>query len=205
MKHIYHTKPGIYKMFNVVTGNFYIGSSKNISMRIGSHRMNLKKGYKDNIRVARDLVDHGIDSFKFELIEYCDFSITHEREQYYYELLKPYYNIWPTVYSASGRSYTDEQLKSFQGRSHIIKDKKSFSEKLKKVWAERKASPGYEEYIKRLSSIPRVPITEETRKKLSLARKGKPKSKSMKEKTRLRRLDTKWDSVNRVWTKLGID
>ena len=205
MKHIYRTKPGIYKMFNVITGNFYIGSSKNISMRIGSHKMNLKNGYKYNIRIAKDLMDHGIDSFKFELLEYCDLSKIYEREQYYYDLLKPSYNVWPTVLRATGRSYTDEQLKSFQGRPHVIKDKKSFSEKLKKVWAERKASPGYEEYIKRLSSIPRIPTTDEARKKMSLAGKGKSKPAGFGEKIRQARLCTKWDPVNRVWIKLGFE
>lgn len=199
---MYKTKPGVYRMFNIVTNNSYVGSSKNISMRISSHGTRLKSGYKDNAKIKKDLKDHGIESFKFELLEYCDESIMKNREQYYFELLKPNYNAWPTVFNAAGRSYTDEQLKSFQGREHVVKDKKSMSEKMKLAWIHRKKTPEFKELLKKLKEINtgKVP-SDQTRERMSLSGQGRPKTAEFKEMMRRARLGTKWDPVNRKWIK----
>jgi group I intron endonuclease len=201
MPHLFKCKPGIYKMTNKVSGNYYIGSSSNISVRISGHKSLLfKKDYgNNNIRIKNDLNKYGARSFEFEVLEYCDNSIRKIREQYYFELLKPTFNIWPTVHNAKGRSYTLDQLKKcFPKRE--IKDKKAFSEKLKAAWKIRRERPDGISTLKMLDRTGKK-HSEETKKLYSDQRKGKMKSYEFKEKIRRSRLGTKWDSINKTWIK----
>lgn len=196
---LYKAKPGVYKMLNTETGNFYIGSSINVSQRIKTHKQQLRLGYKGNIRIREDLEKHGSKSFKFEVLEYCDSGIIKQREQYYFELLKPYYNVWKSVYNATGRSYTPEQLQSFK-MPHPIKDKEAFKEKLRKAWEIRRTRPDGIAMLKMLNRTGKL-HTDEAKAKMSLKGKGRPKSPEFKEKLRRAHLGTKWDRLNRTWIK----
>lgn len=199
----FKAKPGVYKMINTISGNVYIGSSINISRRISNHKKELKKGYKDNIRIRTDLEKYGKESFDFEVLEYCNLEDTKAREQYYFELLKPFYNVWKTIYSAANRTYTPEQLKHLAEicRSKRIKDIELFKKNRRELWAERKKDPNYKEkYLKHFdkTGTKHSPETIELFKK---QRKGKPKSEEMKNRLRQARLGTKWDPKNKTWIK----
>lgn len=83
---------GIYKITNIVTGNFYIGSSKNIYLRWADHKKpSSLKRYKSQ-QLYKDFVLYSLSNFKFEIIEELSGNLK-EREQYYIGLLKPFYNI----------------------------------------------------------------------------------------------------------------
>lgn len=83
---------GIYKITNIVTGNFYIGSSKNIFLRWADHKKpSALKRYKSQ-QLYKDFVLYSLSNFKFEIIEELSEGLK-EREQYYIGILKPYYNI----------------------------------------------------------------------------------------------------------------
>lgn len=192
-------KPGVYKMINTISGNFYIGSSKNVSIRIKTHKYLLRHGYKSNIRIKSDLERYGLESFIFEAIEYCDENIMKDREQYYFDQLKPNYNVWNNVFNAIGRLYTPEQLQNcFPKRE--IKDKDAFKKKLKESWLIRKNRP---DGIATLNMLDRTGKlhSPETIAKMKANRKGKPKSQEFKEKLRQARLGTKWDPINKTWIK----
>jgi group I intron endonuclease len=177
-------------MTNTVTGNFYIGSSKNIYGRVKRHEYLLRKGYGDNIRIKADLHQHGVGSFSFDVLEYCELPLLKEREQYYFEILRPTYNVWKSIYSAEGRTYTPEQLESFKDIYRPMRDIGSFREKLKSAWKERRMRP---DGIATLAMLDRTGKlhSEETKKKYSEQRKGKPKSQAMKDKLRESRKGTK--------------
>lgn len=200
---MYKTIPGVYKMFNKISGNCYVGSSKNVSVRISSHKSLLKRGYKDNIRVRTDLNNHGFESFVLEVIEYCDEKIMKDREQYYFDLIKPFYNVWPSVYSAKGRSYTDDQLKSFVGiKRSPFKDKDARSNKMKLAWEKRKLRPDYADWIEKLRNAHiGLVASDEARKNMSLSGKGRRVSPETREKIRRAHLGTKWDKENKTWIK----
>ena len=192
---------GVYKMTNKITNESYIGSSGNIYNRYYSHWDRMKKGDHDNYKI-RNLVElHERSSFIFEVLEYCDKSIIKEREQYYFDLLKPSLNIWPTVFSTIGRSYTPEQLKNFS-KPGPIKDKETFKKKLREAWLIRRERPDGIETLKMLNRTGKE-FSEETKNLMSLQRKGKPKSMEWKEKIRLSRLGTKRDPINKTWIKGG--
>ena len=96
---------GVYKITNTVTGDFYIGSSKNIKQRWSGHRKPYNLYKYPNSRMYKDIYKQGIDSFLIEIIEETDNLI--DREQYWIEKLKPNYN----NYNAKGLN-VERQKKS---------------------------------------------------------------------------------------------
>ena len=82
---------GIYKVINNITGDFYIGSSKNIKQRWHQHKNPAFWKQHPNVKLYQDMVQYGRDNFTFEIIEETD-SLK-EREQYWVDKLKPSYNV----------------------------------------------------------------------------------------------------------------
>ena len=81
---------GVYKITNNITGDFYIGSSKNIENRWANHRSPSVWKLHPNVKLYKAMAQYGRDNFTFEIIEKTD--NLKEREQYYIECLKPSYN-----------------------------------------------------------------------------------------------------------------
>lgn len=81
---------GVYKITNKITGDFYIGSSKDIKRRWRDHIKLSQWKAHPNTRLYKDMFEFGLDNFLFEIIEETD--NLKEREQYYIEQLKPSYN-----------------------------------------------------------------------------------------------------------------
>ena len=81
---------GIYKITNNITGEFYIGSSKNIKKRWHKHRSPSGQKQLPNSKLYKAMASYGLENFTFEIIEKTD--NLREREQYYIEQLKPSYN-----------------------------------------------------------------------------------------------------------------
>lgn len=60
---------GVYLIENSVTGRKYVGSSSNIDRRIKTHKQHLQKGCHNNRKLQKDYDMHGIESFKFIILE----------------------------------------------------------------------------------------------------------------------------------------
>ena len=89
-------KSGIYKFTNKLNGNFYIGSSVNLSRRfINYYTLSYISKVKSHLTISRALIKYGYFNFELEILEYCDVSDLLKREQYYIDSLKPIYNIGP--------------------------------------------------------------------------------------------------------------
>ena len=95
---------GVYKITNIITGDFYIGSSKNIKQRWASHKSPSAKKRYPNVKLYKAMAKYGLDNFTFEIIEKTD--NLKEREQYYIEQLKPSYN----NYRAKGQDIERSRL-----------------------------------------------------------------------------------------------
>ena len=81
---------GVYKITNIITGEFYIGSSKDIKYRWTTHKcLYVWKRYP-NVKLYKAMAQYGRDNFTIEVIE--ETTDLHNREQYYIEQLKPSYN-----------------------------------------------------------------------------------------------------------------
>ena len=81
---------GVYKITNIITGDFYIGSSKNIKYRWANHKCSSVHKQRPNSKLYKDMSSYGLDNFTIEVIE--ETTDLHNREQYYIECLKPSYN-----------------------------------------------------------------------------------------------------------------
>lgn len=90
-------KSGVYKITNIESGRFYIGSSKEIETRFTDHKNDLKKNNHTNVILQRSWNKHGPDKFIFEIVEECASDKCLILEQKYLDLLRPYsgvgYNI----------------------------------------------------------------------------------------------------------------
>ena len=81
---------GVYKITNIITGEFYIGSSKNIESRWADHKSPSVHKLRPNSKLYKAMAKYGRDNFTIEVIEETD--NLREREQYYIKQLKPSYN-----------------------------------------------------------------------------------------------------------------
>lgn len=143
-------KAAIYRWVNNVNNKTYIGSSVNLSVRLYKY-YSLKHLNERKTPIHNALLKYGFENFTLEILEYCEKELNPTiREQYYFSILKPEYNILEQAGSSLGYKHRDETLEFFK--------------------KERKAS---EETRKNLSlaATGRI-LTIEDKKKLSDLRKG---------------------------------
>ncbi len=61
--------------------------------------------------ICSALLKYGYSSFSLEILEYCDKNDLIEKEDYYFQLLKPEYNILSKAGSSLGHRHSDETRK----------------------------------------------------------------------------------------------
>ena len=83
---------GVYKITNTVTGEFYIGSSKDVETRWVKHKSPSTWKKSPNNQMYLDLQKYGIDSFEFQILEEVEQECLKETEQQFIEKLNPTYN-----------------------------------------------------------------------------------------------------------------
>lgn len=83
---------GVYKITNTITGDFYIGSSKNIKSRWACHKCKSTWDNCPNNPMYQDMQKYGTDKFEFQVIEEVEPGQLKETEQQLIETLKPTYN-----------------------------------------------------------------------------------------------------------------
>jgi group I intron endonuclease len=85
------------------------------------------------MRISRALLKYGYSDFRLEVLEYCDTSNIIEREQYYFNLIKPEYNILKTAGSSFGFKHTEETLAKFKSRKFTLEQLALATENLLKA------------------------------------------------------------------------
>ena len=83
---------GIYKITNTITGDFYIGSSKDVKRRWESHKWPSSWNKQPNNPLYQDMQKYGLDKFEFEILAEVEEDSLKEKEQQFIETLKPTYN-----------------------------------------------------------------------------------------------------------------
>ena len=123
---------GIYKITNTVTGDFYIGSSKDVKSRLAAHKcQSTWKKCPDN-PMYQDMMKYGVDKFEFQILEEVESSSLKETEQQFIEILKPTYN----NYRAKGldieryKEYQKEYMKEYQKSDKYKEYQKEYKNKL---------------------------------------------------------------------------
>ena len=83
---------GIYKITNTITGDFYIGSSKDVKERWRNHKKPSKWRQYPNNPLYQDMQKFGLDYFEFQVLAEVEAEQLKEAEQQFIEKLKPTYN-----------------------------------------------------------------------------------------------------------------
>ena len=82
----------VYKIVNTVTGDFYIGSSRNVNARWSTHKSPSRwKRYLNN-PLYQDMKKYGVDKFRFQILAPVRPEFLKQVEQELIEMLKPIYN-----------------------------------------------------------------------------------------------------------------
>lgn len=155
---------GIYKITNIVTGDFYIGSAVNIRRRFSQHQFSLGRNRHDNSHLQNSWNKYGADCFEFSVCEYCEKERTIEREQFYIDNEKPTYNICRIAGSCLGVKQTEETKQKLSGECNHNFGK----------------SPSEETKLKMSKVKLGIKLSDETKQRLSEAHIGVPLSKEHK-------------------------
>jgi group I intron endonuclease len=98
---------------NLINGIMYVGSTRDLRrFQVYFNTNYLKRN--NSLRICLSLMKHGYSNFTrrpgaTEILEYCDPDKLLEREKYYFELLKPEYNICKEPASPIlGRNHSEE-------------------------------------------------------------------------------------------------
>lgn len=83
---------GVYQITNEVTGDYYVGSSKNVMERWASHRRPSTWKQHPNSPLYKDMQEIGLDKFKFQILVTVEPEHLKEVEQEFIEMLHPSYN-----------------------------------------------------------------------------------------------------------------
>ena len=83
---------GVYKITNTITGDFYIGSSKNVKKRWADHKCPSVWNRYPNNPMYLDMNKYGLDKFSFQILEEVEIEQLKEMEQQFIETLNPTYN-----------------------------------------------------------------------------------------------------------------
>lgn len=139
----------IYRWVNNINNKTYIGSTVNLTVRLYKY-FSIKHLTQNKTPIHNALIKYGFNNFTLEIWEYCEGENLITREQYYFELLKPEYNILEEAGSSLGYKHSDETLEYFKNNRKVSEETRNNLS---------------------LAATGRI-LTEEDRKKISLARKG---------------------------------
>lgn len=102
----------IYKISNNINNKIYIGSAKKFNTRVNVHKSYLRKGNHHSRKLQNHVNKYGLDSLIFEIIYVCENQEDLiEREQYYIDKYKPFFNILKVANSRKGIKHTEESIK----------------------------------------------------------------------------------------------
>lgn len=110
-------KSGIYMWTQLESSKCYVGSAVDLSKRLKNY---FNVSYlKSEITVSRSLIyrallKYGYNSFKLEILEYCEKDKLLYREQYYLNTINPEYNILKTAGSVLGLKHTKEAIETIR-------------------------------------------------------------------------------------------
>lgn len=163
---------GIYRIVRLDTGREYIGHSCDIGRRWADHRRLLNAGSHHASKLQRAWSKYGQEAFAFEIIEFCDRAALVEREQWHFDERKPWFNTAPAAGSRLGVPQSPETREKIRaGIAGHIKSNET-RRRLSAALTGRKLTAEHCAKIREAKSKP----SDETRAKLSAARKGKTAS-----------------------------
>ena len=138
-------KSCIYRIINLTNNKSYIGSTKNIDVRINQHIKALRSNKHHNNYLQHTFNLVGERYFIFHIIECCDFNKLEEFEQIYIDGLCPEYNICKdTKAPMRFRKHSQKSIQKMSGKTPWNKnvprtkeEKEYISERIKIGYAKK--------------------------------------------------------------------
>lgn len=154
---------GIYIIINTKNQKVYIGQSQDIKTRWANHKRSLDTDTHYNPYLQRAWIKYGAKSFKFQVLEYCSMDQLNEREQNFLD-----------TYIAKGLCYNIALDATAPMRGRTRKNTEATKQKMSEIAKGRIFS---EEHRRNLSKAQKnkPPMSDDTKKKLSEALKGRSK------------------------------
>lgn len=120
MRQLFKQIPGIYIITNIINTKVYVGSSLNVSTRISSHKTALKYNRHCNIYLQKSYIKHGVNAFKYEVLEYCTAKDLISKEEFYHNLFKSNNKLYGYNIESfkQGRKFHSEETKIKIGNSN---------------------------------------------------------------------------------------
>lgn len=122
----------VYKIVNTITGDCYVGSSKNVIKRWQDHKYPSNWKQRPNNKLYQDMQKYGVDRFRFQILAPVMEEYLKQVEQEFIEMIHPTYN----NYRANGID-VERQKKS------SLKRQKKYQQSCKGRKVARKASKKY--------------------------------------------------------------
>jgi group I intron endonuclease len=98
---------------------------------------NAKRLIKEKIAIYDAILKYGHSNFSLEILEYCDQSDLIKREQYYFDSLKPEYNILKTAGSLLGFKHSEQTREKIRdkmiGENHHFFGRTHSEETIEKI------------------------------------------------------------------------
>ena len=105
-------KSGVYLLINKITNDLYVGSSINLSRRMGIHFYNANSTKLTNIIITRAMRKYGLENFSLAILEFCNRDLNNciKLEQKWIEYYNPKYNILKIAGNSSGFKHSEETI-----------------------------------------------------------------------------------------------
>lgn len=98
---------GIYAIINIDSGDFYIGSSKNLRSRWFNHKNRLRASKSCCKHLQNSWNKYGESAFEFLVLEECSIEVLLNKEQWYLDHCKPTLNILTIAGNTSGMKHSE--------------------------------------------------------------------------------------------------
>ena len=99
------SRPGIYYILNKANNHSYVGQSRNIFKRWRDHKRSLRNGTHSNEYLQNAWNLYKEQDFCFQVLVFCKEEELNDKEQYWFERIKPEYNIVKNVYEINIHLY----------------------------------------------------------------------------------------------------
>lgn len=111
----------MYRWVNKVNNKTYISSSINFTNRLYKY-YSLKNLMGNNTPIHNALIKYGYSNFSLEILEYCNIKDIVLREQYYFDKLKPEYNILEKAGSTLGFKHSAETINFYKNERKVSEE-----------------------------------------------------------------------------------
>jgi len=105
----------VYRWVNNINNKTYIGSSVSFAQRLYKY-YSVKHLHKNKTPIHNALLKYGYSNFSLQILEFCDKKNCIIREDFYFNLLKPDYNVLEKAGSSLGFKHNEKTLHTFRNK-----------------------------------------------------------------------------------------